>query len=178
MSETPAQNIFQNPRSLWLINALMFQLGWFVCVLGGSIWAVVFTVTALAVHWVLLGGITDKITIGICLLVGWVHDSSLAAAGVMIFTDGDVVSPVWLWCLWILMGMTLNHSLSWVYRRPWISAVLGSISGPLAYAGGIALSDAEWGVPLPEAFAIMAPVWLLVLPSIRFIAHRIDLLCR
>ena len=170
MNETPAKRIFQNPRNRWIANALIFQLGWFVCVLGGNLWAALFTVVALVVH-VWLYGHSDKTTLTVCLVLGWVHDNLLAGAGVFIFA-GQGMSPVWLWCLWILMGTTLNHSLSWIYQRPWISAISGAVAGPLAYAGGIALSDAQWGVPLTQAFAIMAVIWLLVLPLIRFLVNR------
>ena len=176
MNETPATKLFQNPRSRWLANALIFQLGWFICVMGGNIWAALFTAVALIIH-VWMFGRADKTTLVVCLLLGWVHDNLLAVAGVLVFA-GQGWSPLWLSCLWILMGTTLNHSLAWIYQRPWISAITGAVAGPLAYAGGMALSDAQWGVPLVPAFAIMALIWLMVLPSIRFLVHRIDSLCR
>jgi hypothetical protein len=179
MNETPARKFFQSPRGWWLINALIFQVGWFVCVVGGSLWASLFTLVALIFHFVIFPeGSKDKVTLAVALVMGWLHDNLLAFAGVFIFADGAGFSPVWLWCLWLLMGTSVNHSLKWIYDRPWISALVGAVFGPLAYAGGVALSDVDWGVPMAQAFVIMAPLWLLVLPLLRFLAHRIDSLCR
>ena len=34
-----------------ITNALLFQVGWFVCILCGSFWAVIFTLSAIVFHF-------------------------------------------------------------------------------------------------------------------------------
>lgn len=179
MSETPGGKLFQRPQVSWLVNALIFQVGWFVCVLGGDLWAAIFTLSALVFHLrIFPEGLNDSPAIAIAVFLGLVHDNLLAYTGVLVFAESAHFSPVWLWCLWALLGMTLRHSLKWIYDRPLISAVAGAVSGPLAYAGGVALSNASLGLPLLQSLAIMATLWLFILPLHRLLEYRIDLLCR
>lgn len=105
----------------------------------------------------------------IALVIGIVHDSFLIATDVIHFAQSGVLPPLWLVCLWALLGLTLNHSLQWIYKRFWLSSALGIIAGPLSYMAGVALSTAEWGVPLGDAVLVLAIMWLLVLPVHRLI---------
>lgn len=163
-------------RYAWIINLLIFQIGWVICVVGGSLWAVFFTVPALAFHSRFYPeGSKDALGIALMLIIRLCHDNLLAASGILVFND-SVFSPLWLWCLWLLLGMTLKHSLAWVYSRPWVAAIGGAVSGPLAYVAGVALSDAQWGVPIMQASVIMAGVWLFILPLHRFLVHKVELL--
>lgn len=153
-----------------LINALLFQVGWFLCILLGSVWAIVFTGLVLSIHFYISGcRREDVLALLIALVVGLVHDSALIAAGIIQFAPGGVLPPLWLVCLWALLGITLNHSLQWIYKRFWLSSALGIIAGPLSYTAGAALSTAEWGVPLSDAVLVLAIMWLLVLPVHRLI---------
>lgn len=162
----------------WFANFIVFQVGWLVCVLGGNLWALVFTVPVVIAHFLKYpGGHKDGLALAVALGLGLLHDNILGAAGVFIFADSASFSPPWLWCLWSLMALTFNHSLKWVYERPWIAAIGGAISGPLAYAGGIALSDVNWGVPSIQGVAILGIVWLFVLPLHRYLTHGIGCLC-
>lgn len=179
MNETPGGILFQRPQLNWLINALIFQVGWFVCVIGGDLWAGAFTFCALVFHFrVFPGGMNDGPAIAVAVFLGLVHDSLLAYTGVLVFAGEAPFPPVWLGCLWALLGMSLRHSLKWIYDRPWIAALAGAVSGPLAYAGGVALSEVDLGLPLLQSLAIMATLWFFILPLHHFLEHRIDLLCR
>lgn len=177
---TPSESTTAHPHAtkLWLANVIVFQVGWLVCVLGGNVWAMVFTVPVVIGHLVKYPGWQkDALALAVALVLGLLHDNLLAATGVFVFADSATFSPPWLWCLWALMALTFNHSLKWVYERPWIAAIGGAISGPLAYAGGIALSEVSWGVPFIEGVAILGIVWLFVLPLHRFLTHGIGCLC-
>jgi hypothetical protein len=60
-----------------LINLALFQIGWFVCVMGGDIYAVVFTVGALLIHnWLVLTNFVEWKLIGIVVVVGCLWDIS------------------------------------------------------------------------------------------------------
>ena len=163
---------------LWIVNALAFQIGWLVCVLGGNFWALIYTLPVLILHFRFFpGGRADVMPIGLALLLGWLHDTGLTWAGVLVFDSGSVFPPPWLWCLWLLMGATLKHSLSIIYDHPARAALVGAIAGPLAYAGGVALSDADWGMPLVNSLAILVILWLFVLPLHRYLTLAAGELC-
>ncbi len=157
-----------------LSNLLMFQLGWFVCVLFGNPWALLYTLFAVLVHLSLSPRrAEDVIAICLCLAIGLMHDVFLMAAGLIAFTETAFWPPLWLTCLWVLLGITLNHSLRWIYQRPLWSGLLGAVSGPLSYLAGVKLSSAEWSSSLTEVIPIMAVLWLIVLPLHRLLSLRI-----
>lgn len=158
-----------------LINALIFQIGWFVCILGGSGWAAVFTATVLAVHFLVsVQRFNDVVAIVLAILFGLGHDLVLIHTEQILFMESAQLPPLWLMCVWALLGITLNHSLQWVYNRPVWSSLLGAIFAPLSYLAGVTWSSAEWSSPLVEVLPIIAALWLVILPLHRFLSLRIS----
>ena len=94
-----------------LLNALIFQLGWFACVLGGDLLAVSVTATILFVHgqffvlarreWLLIVGVA---------LVGIFLDGVWVFSGVLDFPQAQSIIPIWLVCLWVIFATSLCHS--------------------------------------------------------------------
>jgi hypothetical protein len=128
-----------------LINLAAFQVGWFACVLGGSLVGAVVVGAILALHL-----------------------SSLAYPGEWRWLAGFDLGnqprlmgalPLWLWLLWPLFASLLHHSLAWLWRYPWLAMLGGATSGPLSYFAGARLAGVElapWLLPL-EALA-----WALI----------------
>ena len=157
-----------------ITNALLFQVGWFVCILCGSFWAGIFTLAAMTFHFVIVRRrLDDAIAVLIAVVLGLVHDSLLLHSGQIQFVESAYLPPLWLVCLWALLGITLNHSLVWIYSRPLWSSLLGAIAAPLSYFGGVRLSSAEWSSPVLEVLPIIAILWLAVLPLHRFFSLRV-----
>ncbi len=70
--------------------------------------------------------------------------------------------------LWINFGTTLRPSLSWMWTRPVIAAVLGGIGGPLAYwmamrLGAITPNEPSWRALAwcGAQYALALPLWML-----------------
>jgi len=157
-----------------ITNALLFQVGWLVCILCGSFWAGIFTLAAIIFHFVIVREWRkDAVAIVIAIALGLLHDLLLLHTGQIQFAESAYLPPLWLVCLWILLGITLNHSLVWIYSRPPWSALLGAIAAPLSYLAGVKLSSAEWSSPLVEVLPIIAILWLVVLPLHRFLSLRV-----
>ena len=80
-----------------ILNALIFQLGWLVCALGGSLMAVTYCLLALLIHQRYL--VNDKFEwqlIGWIALVGVTWDSLLVFFGLIVYPDAVWISlPVW-----------------------------------------------------------------------------------
>ncbi len=163
-----------------ITNALIFQAGWFVCILWGNLAAIIFTVPALLFHFSKSSArLADVIAVIIAVALGIIHDSVLIHTGHIVFVESTIMPPLWIICLWALLGITLNHSMQWIYSRPLWSGVLGAVSGPLSYVAGVKLSAAEWSsphleiVPIMAAIPLIALMWLLVLPLHRLLSLRI-----
>lgn len=159
-----------------LANALLFQLGWLVCVLGGNLWALVYTLSFLVLHfWLFRQILRDFVSVAVALMIGVGHDAFFMHSGLIDFGNHpSLLPPLWLGCLWVLMALTLNYSLVWIYERYWLSGLLGAIAGPASYWAGVALSPAQWsGSPL-FVVSIMAAFWLLILPLHRCASRRIE----
>lgn len=157
-----------------IANAVLFQIGWFVCILCGSLWAGIFTLAAITFHFVISSRrLDDAIAVFIAIALGLFHDSLLLHTGHIQFVESVYLPPLWLVCLWALLGITLNHSLVWIYSRPLWSGLLGAIAAPLSYLAGVSLSSAEWSSPLLEVLPIIAILWLAILPLHRFLSLRV-----
>lgn len=156
-------------------NAIMFQLGWWICVLGAAKgWPLVgplVAVVLLAAHFacqktppwewkIILVG-----TVG-----GFFIDSMLRVVGVLDF-GGALFAPPWLVALWALLAMTINHSISWLSRNLTGASLFGFLGGPLAYYGGAQLGAlavhgwADW--------ALLAVVWAVIVPLLFEANHRL-----
>lgn len=161
--------------ALTLANAVAFQIGWFICVLAGNFWGGIYTSIILLLHFqVSYLRIRDFISLLILLIIGGLHDLLLIHLNFIRFAGDPHFPPLWLFCLWALFAITLNHSLQWIYSRPWLSSVTGAVAGPLSYLAGVQLSTAQWSGPLIAVLPIMAALWLLMLPLHHLICMRIE----
>jgi hypothetical protein len=164
-----------------LANFILFQIGWFACVLGGANdrpW--LGTGIALAIVAWHLGRAprprAELILVLASAAVGAVADSVPVAAGWVRYASGTVVpgtAPVWLVAMWMLFATTLNVSLRWLQRYPFAAIVLGAIGGPLAYWGGARLGAMEFVAPV-AATAALAVGWALLTPLLVRLARRFD----
>jgi hypothetical protein len=148
-----------------IINAVLFQIGWFACVLGGNQFAVPATLAILIAHWFLVSNqIAEWRTIFLVALVGIIIDSGLFAAGV--FNDGSErqIAPLWLIGLWLLFATTLNHSFGWLHRRYLLAFLLGGIAGPLSYLAGVKLGAVSFGIEQTSALLLLAVIWAVLFP--------------
>jgi Protein of unknown function (DUF2878) len=163
-----------NSRYFFWINLVFFQLGWFAAILGGNLIASLFILPALCWHFFYSPCRRDDLlAVVICLVLGICHDSLLLNLNLLAIPQYPVFPPLWLILLWALLGITLNHSLRWIYERPMIAAVLGAIAAPLSYLAGVKLSDAEWAGSLPQIIFIIVAMWIFLLPLHRFLLLRL-----
>lgn len=151
---------------MWL-NALLFQVGWFVCVLERGLLALAATALILGMHLFRhREQPREWLCIAVIAFIGVLQDFLLIQLNVLQF-DGQPVPPLWLVAIWLLFASTLNHSLKWLQQRWWLAALLGAISGPLSYLAGERLGaltlnkellpvlGIAWGMCLPMLFAVL-----------------------
>jgi hypothetical protein len=159
---------------LMLQNFILFQIGWFGCVVGGATqdyyWAGVVIVTfIIAVHLVRASEIRHEIMLIILtMIVGTAWDSALTVAGLLVFSHGVLVSwlvPSWMIAMWALFATTLNVSLKWLKHRYVLAAVFGAIGGPLAYYAGHRIGAVDFNNTLSSMIAVGAG-WALIMPGL------------
>lgn len=135
-----------------LLNYALFQAGWFVCVLGaaaGYPWlATAVGLLLVLVHLALVrNAARESLLLLTSLLLGLLVDSIHIRTGVLVFPIGSFhpgLPPAWILVLWLQFAMTLHYSLGWLTDRYWIGAILGSVSGALAYWAGVRLGAAQF----------------------------------
>ena len=149
-----------------LINLALFQVGWLVCVIGGNIYAVVFTAAALILHgWLVLSSQAEWKLIGLVAVIGSLWDIAMANTGVISYGDATLLGiPPWLVCLWLLFATTFMHGLFWLKRYLWLAVIFAAVMGPASYWAGTNLTEARLGVPIITSLAIMATGWAVLFP--------------
>lgn len=167
------------PLSKILPNFVLFQLGWFACVLGGAgQWHVAGSLVAMAIvvfhlsqadQWA-----REMRLLLIALAVGVVWESVLVATGLLIYTHGQLatwLAPHWIMVMWVLFATTFNVSLSWLKHRPILSVLMGAVGGPLAFLAGQSLGAVE--IPNDTlAVLVLAVGWGLLVPLMMHLSTR------
>ena len=158
-----------------LLNLTLFQIGWLVCVIGGNLYAVAFTLFALLLHnWLVLSSRTEWKLIAAVVVVGCLWDMTMANTGVISYADANLLGiPIWLICLWLLFATTFMHGLLWMQRYLWLAVIFAGLLGPASYWFGSQLADASFGLPLATSLAIMAAGWAVLFPCGIYYAGRL-----
>ncbi|WP_163834629.1 DUF2878 domain-containing protein [Spartinivicinus ruber] len=154
---------------IFILNAFLFQLGWFGCILGGNHIAVICLVIILSIHFYLIGNWQqERELLATVLLVGASIDSFWIQLGVIIKPDTQTaLVPLWLACLWVIFATTLNHSLAWFKSHKLIAIPTGGIAGSASYAVGIQLTELSLG---PNGLWFIFVSWLVLFPLLLLFA--------
>ena len=157
-----------------LANAVLFQCGWFACVLGGDSGWLLVVGAVLAIHllWISSWSREGRVILAVTLL-GTVVDTALRAFGVFHFSFPGPLIPFWLVLLWALLATTLRHCLAWSAQPWWRASVLGAVGGPLSYYAGSQLAGVSFGYGTAPTLIGLALLWALVFPVLHWIARQL-----
>ena len=173
-------------KSQLIINFVLFQIGWFACVLGAAKqlpWLGVIVV-AVIVAWHLLQAKQAKaelVLLELALLIGGMFDQlmlsshliSYQAHGWGIDQDSAPIVPAWILALWAIFVTVLNVSLRWM-RGKWLVAILfGAIGGPLAYMGAQKLGAVTLNA-LPISYVALSVGWAILTPLLLKVSEKFD----
>ena len=156
------------------VNAGLFQLGWFACVLGGNSLWLLLAAGALLVHLLFISRSLAEVrlVVVVCVL-GSTVDSLLLNADVFAFKQPGIVIPFWLMLLWALLAITLNHCLAWTAKPRWRAVLLGAIGGPLSYYAGQRLGAVQFPLGLWPTLAGLSLLWAGLFAVLVAIADRL-----
>jgi Protein of unknown function (DUF2878) len=163
------------------VNFVLFQIGWFTCVLGaaqGLPWLGVLVATAIAAWHVTRArrARLELVLLGLAAVAGVLFDTVLIRLGLTRFSAGVVlegVTPYWMIALWVVFATTLNVSLRWLHQRLAIAGALGFVGGALAYYSAARLGAIKLA-PLGLALPAIASGWAVLTPLLVALARRYD----
>lgn len=163
------------------LNLLLYQIGWFACVLGAAYSRPWLGVTiALVLVGVHLGLASDRRTelriLAIASAIGLAVDGVLLNLGVYSFPSGMYVAwlpPLWMSVLWIQFATTLRYSLNWLSGRYFFSTLLGFVGAPLAFLGGEKLGAVLFAPPRISHLFVLGTIWCIAIPLLIYVADRV-----
>ena len=165
----------------YLINFVLFQLAWFAGILGAAhqqaLIGILGMVLCGALHLRSLPRVSRRaeyVLMFQCFCLGTLIDTVLMHAGIMVYASPNpigFISPLWMSLLWVALAMTLNHSLAWLKNKYWLSAILGSITGPLSYLAGVRLDAGRMPHEI-YSLVTLSIVWALTMPLIMFLSQK------
>lgn len=164
-----------------IINFVLFQLGWFACVISASKqlpWVGVCVVFAIVI-WHLSQAKNAKpeiILLLIALLIGGSYDQLLQHNTLLIYQAHGWTTnlvPVWILALWAVFVTTLNVSLRWMHDKVIVAILFGAIGGPLAYMGAEKLGAVQIN-SMPNSYIALSIGWAVLTPLLLFLSQKFD----
>jgi hypothetical protein len=154
-----------------VINFVLFQVGWFACVLYPGLGAIGLVVVIVIFHLAFISQarMSELQFIGAGTVLGGLLDGLWFNTGILDNgVSGFQLTPIWILGLWASFTTTLSHSLSWISTKPWLPFICAPVAGPFAY-----WSASKMGaVDMPEltlSLAALALGWLVVFPLLLYI---------
>ena len=168
-------------RSL-ITNFLLFQLGWFACVLGGAYgYALLGSLIAMMIIAYHIFQAADAIKefrlLILALIIGVIFESIVTWQNLAHYGHGqffDAMAPHWMILMWPLFATTLNLSMRWLKSLSLlVIALFGAAFAPLAYYAGYRLGAVEYD-NLLLSLSIIAIAWSVLLPILLKFSIKLD----
>lgn len=165
-----------------ITNFLLFQLGWFACVLGGAYgYPLLGSLVALVIityHCYRAPDIVQESRLLLlALIVGLIFESIITSQGLARYSNGqvlDFIAPLWMILMWPLFATTLNLSMRWMKGlAPIFVAIAGAVFAPLAYYAGSQLGAVSYDDQI-VSLSVIAIAWALLLPSLVIMSMKLD----
>lgn len=155
-------------------NAVLFQLGWLACVLGGNSLWLLLALAALVIHlrWISSWAAEGRLILCV-VIVGTAVDSVLRYLDVFRFADASPLIPLWLMLLWALLATTLRHCLAWSARPWWLASGLGALGGALSYYAGGRLAGVQFPYGDIPTLILIGLLWAVLFPLLHLMARRL-----
>ncbi|TDK54116.1 DUF2878 domain-containing protein [Pseudomonas moraviensis] len=157
-----------------IANAVLFQLGWLACVLGGNSLWLLLALAALVIHlrWISSWAAEGRLILCV-VIVGTAVDSVLRYLDVFRFADASPLIPLWLMLLWALLATTLRHCLAWSARPWWLASGLGAVGGALSYYAGGRLAGVQFPYGDIPTLILIGLLWAGLFPLLHLMARRL-----
>ena len=113
-----------------------------------------------------------------CLVFGFTLESSLYFSGLMtykgMFTNKFLPVPFWILILWIGYSLTVFHSFKWIYKRYFVSFIMGGLIAPLMYVSANKIKIINFNYDVMETYFILMPLWSLSFLILNYASVKIN----
>lgn len=156
-----------------IYNFILFQALWLYTVLGvakNNLWPAIIIFSGFAILFLFsdYSHKTDKKLFVFCIFTGSIVDSILAKSRLVEYQQNigyENIAPYWILLLWGGFALTLNHSMSWMLRKPKVAYSFITIGAPLSYFSASKLGAVD--IPnMLNAFLMISLLWLITYHSI------------
>lgn len=170
------------PRISIIRNFLLFQAGWFACVLGGAyalpLTGSLIALAIIALHlWLAPDATAEARLLLLALSFGLVFESLLVQFQLAHYSSGMLfpgLAPYWMVLMWPLFASTLNLSMAWMKNlAPLLIAALGALLAPFAYFAGASMQAVVFD-DLLLSLSIIGSGWAILLPLLVLAANRFN----
>ena len=145
-----------------ITNGILFQAGWFLCVLLGDQAALWVVPTSLVIFWLFFSrAVKDYLLILSILAFGIAGDVLVGVFGILQYPDNSVTAPLWMISLWVLFATTIPWSLRWLTDSRFKFIALSTLGGTTSYFAGVRLSDIEFGYSFNISVLLILLTWFL-----------------
>lgn len=157
-----------------LISFFLFQIAWFVAVLGGAHdLDFVASCPALALfafhilnnhqRW-----FEATASIATIFAMGVLIEIILLKSGVITYhglTSSTSFPPLWILALWLAFATLPDGALAWLEGRIVLQIVFGALGGPLSYVAGEKLGAVQLNPSFTYAMVVLAVAWIIATPA-------------
>jgi hypothetical protein len=152
-----------------LANIVLFQVGWFTCLLLSGTWAILIATTIVLLHFYFIVPYKQRIKetglIAVVLFVGVILELCYLFSEVLIRSDGEGYPAFWLLLIWVLFATTFRYSLFWLRSKLWLASIFAGVAAPVSYYAGANLNaTVSLNDNITFSLVVIAMSWAIVFP--------------
>ncbi len=170
-------------KFLRIINAASFYLIWwssiFSIMCNLYLMPILITLLIFYFHFTFVSKSKHEIIFIIyCLLISIIYESIYLNMGFIEYTgyifDNMFFPPLWTICMWISLGITINHSMD-LLRNKWVIICLsGALFGPLGYLSLMKLDLITFNYSLSKTLFILSATCSSSLLTLFYLNKKIE----
>lgn len=163
-----------------ILNFILFQVAWFVCVAGAAAGRPLLgvAVTFFVLLWHSYQAKKYKLELKLIISVvsiGAIFDQMMLSFHFIDYANhgwSNSIVPIWILALWLGFATTLNVSLAWMQGKTTIAVLFGAVGGPLAYLGAQKLGAVV--LPSLTSYVVLSIGWAILTPCFLNIARHFN----
>ena len=170
LDSSPTGMFSLNSKHRMLLNGLMFQALWFVCIFTSVEITLFATAAYLVLHYLLVERSSLQWAMLLLIaLLGYAADSILTSFAIIGFKQSIHIGPVslaplWLACLWLGFSSCVKHAFGFLHNKRLLTILLCFTVIPFNYFVGANIREAVIATPQLFSFLLIALYWAFLLP--------------
>lgn len=157
------------------INFFFFYFGWGICLQqasNGNGWLGPLVILGMFLFhlFTVPNKLFEVVYVATAAFIGSVTDTLYLWSGLISYEAMPVWlswwAPPWIFSIWVLFAMCVNHSLVWMQDRWWLAAGLGASGACLTYSAGQVVGACIFNYSFPVVMTVIGIVWAFFMPLI------------